>query len=99
MLETLYKKGYLDCTKIILENAKPLGLNAEESFVLIKILENYRETKKLSIEQLQENILITSNTFDNGNDNPEYEDYGYLIYTSDINSLISNINNYLNYAV
>lgn len=64
MLETLYKKGYLDCTKIILENAKPLGLNAEEAFVLIKILENYRETKKLSLEQLQENILITSNKID-----------------------------------
>ena len=56
MLETLYKKGYLDCTKIILDNAKPLGLNAEEAFVLIKILENYRETKKLSLEQLQENM-------------------------------------------
>lgn len=64
MLETLYKKGYLDCTKIILDNAKALGLNAEESFVLIRILENYKETKTLSLEHLQENVLITSNKID-----------------------------------
>ena len=64
MLETLYKKGYLDCTKIILDNAKALGLNAEESFVLIRILENYKVTKTLSLEHLQENVLITSNKID-----------------------------------
>ena len=64
MLETLYKKGYLDFNRIILDNAKILGLNAEEAFVLIKILDNYRHTKSISIEQLQENILITSTKID-----------------------------------
>ena len=64
MLETLYKKGYLDFNKIILENAKILGLNAEEAFVLVKILDNYLKTKSISIEQLQENVLITSTKMD-----------------------------------
>ena len=64
MLDRLYKKGYLDYNRIILDNAKVLGLNAEEAFVLIKILDNYHETKSISIEQLQENILITTNKID-----------------------------------
>ena len=64
MLETLYKKGYLDYNKIILENAKVLGLNAEEAFILVKILDNYLETKSISISQLQENVLITSTKMD-----------------------------------
>ena len=64
MLDTLYKKGYLDYTRIILDNAKILGLNAEEAFILIKILDNYHETKSISIEQLQESILITTNKID-----------------------------------
>ena len=64
VLDTLYKKGYLDINRIILDNAKILGLNAEEAFVLIKILENYQHTKSISIEQLQENVLITSTKID-----------------------------------
>ena len=64
MLETLYKKGYLDYNRIILDNAKVLGLSAEEAWVLIKILDNYRHTKSISIEQLQENVLITSTKID-----------------------------------
>ena len=64
MLETLYKKGYLNFNRIILDNAKLLGLNADEAFVLIKILDNYKETNTLSLEKLQENILITSNKID-----------------------------------
>lgn len=64
MLNTLYKKGYLDYNRIILENAKVLGLNAEEAFVLIKILDNYHLTNSISIDQLQENVLITSNKID-----------------------------------
>lgn len=64
MIETLYKKGYLDCNKIILDNAKLLGLNAEEAYVLIKILDNYRQTNTLSLELLQSNVLIASNKID-----------------------------------
>ena len=64
VLETLYKKGYLNFNRIILDNAKLLGLNADEAFVLIKILDNYKETNTLSLEKLQENILITSNKID-----------------------------------
>ena len=61
MLDTLFKKGYLDYNKIILENAKILGLNAEEAFVLIKILDNYYKTNSISIiHPIKKKISICS---------------------------------------
>ncbi len=64
MLEELYKKGYLQYHKLLAEYSKALGLNAEEAFVLTKILENYLSTGKLSVESLQEQILISSSRVD-----------------------------------
>ena len=39
MLEKLYRDGFLDYSKLIIKYAKSLGLNAEEAFILIKILD------------------------------------------------------------
>lgn len=64
MLEELYKKGYLQYHKLLADDSKALGLNAEEAFVLAKILDNYLTTGKLSVESLQEQILISSSRVD-----------------------------------
>ena len=59
MLEKLYKKGYLNYEKLILENAKALGLNAEEGFLLIHILKNYLITNTLAISDIAKQVLLT----------------------------------------
>lgn len=64
MLEVLYKKGYLNYEKIILNNAKILGLSPEESIVLIYILEDYLKTGSVSIENIQNHLLMTSSKID-----------------------------------
>lgn len=64
MLEELYKKGYLEFEQLLMEYAKALGLNAEEAYVLILILKNYRAKNSLSIEDLQEKVLMTSAKLD-----------------------------------
>lgn len=64
MLEELYKKGYLEYEQLLLEYAKALGLNAEEAFVLIHILKSYRTSNSLSVEVLQEKVLMTSAKLD-----------------------------------
>lgn len=64
MLEELYKKGYLNYEKLILDYSKSLGLNAEEVFVLLQILKNYRNTNTLSIEEIQSQVLMSSSKLD-----------------------------------
>lgn len=64
MLEELYMKGYLNYEEIIFDYSKGLGLNAEEAFVLIHILKNYKRTATLSIEEIQEQILMTPTKLD-----------------------------------
>lgn len=59
MLEELYMKGYLNYEEIIFDYSKGLGLNAEEAFVLIHILKNYKRTSTLSIEEIQKQILMS----------------------------------------
>lgn len=64
MLEELFKKGYLEYEKVMLDYAKPLGLNAEEAFVLIKILDNYIYSGTLSLDELQNQLLMASSKID-----------------------------------
>ena len=64
MLEQLYKKGYLNYEQLILNHSKALGLNVEEAYVLILILKNYLKTNALSVETLQEQVLMTSSKLD-----------------------------------
>lgn len=64
MLEELYKKGYLHFEELILDNSKALGLMAEESVVLIQLLKDYNNTGILSVEKLQNNILMNSSKID-----------------------------------
>lgn len=64
MLQELYLKGFLNYSKILLEYSKALGLNAEEAFVLNKILDNYLATNTLSLDDLQTQVLIKSNRLD-----------------------------------
>ncbi|MBD5390590.1 hypothetical protein HDR67_01140 [bacterium] len=59
MLEELYMKGYLNYENIIFDHSKGLGLNAEEAFVLIHILKNYKKTATLSVEDIQGQILMS----------------------------------------
>ena len=59
MLEELYKKGYLNYEQLIFDQAKALGLNAEEIFVLIHILKNYLLTNTLSVEDIQAQVLMS----------------------------------------
>ena len=60
LLEELFNKVYLQYEKIILDNARSLGLTAEETVILIQLLKD----KKLSIENLQKNLLITVDKID-----------------------------------
>lgn len=64
MLNELYKKGYLEYSKMIVDNSKYIGLTAEEAFVLIKILDYYQANNQISIEQLQQEVLMTSAKID-----------------------------------
>ncbi len=64
MLETLYKKGYLNYEHLILDYGKALGLNAEEGFILIQILKNYLVTQTISISNIVEQLLITPSRLD-----------------------------------
>ncbi|MDE7161437.1 MAG: hypothetical protein K2N65_01615 [Anaeroplasmataceae bacterium] len=64
MLEELYKKGFLNYEQLIFTYAKGLGLNAEEVFVLIHILRNYRKTSTLSVEDIQAQVLMSPTKLD-----------------------------------
>lgn len=58
MIKKLYEAGYLDYSKIILSNLKKLALTTNEALILIKILDNYPKIKSVSIENLQEELLL-----------------------------------------
>ncbi|MDE5546939.1 MAG: hypothetical protein K2M84_03135 [Anaeroplasmataceae bacterium] len=64
MLEQLYKKGYLNYEELIFDQAKALGLNAEEVFVLIHILKNHLVTNTLSVEEIQAQVLMSPSKLD-----------------------------------
>ncbi|MDE6408152.1 MAG: hypothetical protein K2K48_05395 [Anaeroplasmataceae bacterium] len=64
MLEDLYKKGYLNYEELIFDQAKALGLNAEEVFVLIHILKNHLLTNTLSVEDIQAQVLMSPSKLD-----------------------------------
>lgn len=64
MLEELYKNGYLNYEQLIFDQAKALGLNAEEVFVLIHILKNHKKTNSLSIEAIQTEVLMSPSKLD-----------------------------------
>jgi len=60
MIEKLFKKGYLNYEKMILENTKALGVTIEEAVILICILKE----NSLSVDKLQNNLLITFDKVD-----------------------------------
>lgn len=64
MLEKLYKKGYLNYERLIIDHSKALGLTAEEGFLLIYILKNYLITNTLSISDIAEQVLLTPSKLD-----------------------------------
>ncbi len=59
MLKKLYEAGYLDYKKLILSNLRQLSLSANEALVLIKILDNFMVDRSVSLEKLQEELLIS----------------------------------------
>lgn len=64
MIRKLYEEGYFQFQKFILDHAKALALTPEESVVLIKILEEYPQSKTLSGESLSENIALPKTKID-----------------------------------
>ena len=60
MIEELFKKGYLQYEKMILENAKVLGVTAEEAVVLVYLLKDC----SMSFETLHNNLLMSSDKID-----------------------------------
>lgn len=65
MLKKLYEAGYLDYKKIILSNLRKLSLSANEAIVLIKILDNYMQDRNISIDKLQDDLLIPRGEIEN----------------------------------
>lgn len=59
MLNILFDKHYLDYKKLILDNVKSLGLSSDEALVLIKILDQYPNSKTISISALLDSLSIT----------------------------------------
>lgn len=59
MLNILFDKQYLDYKKLILDNVKSLGLSSDEALVLIKILDQYPNSKTISISALLDSLSIT----------------------------------------
>lgn len=79
MLKKLYEAGYLDYKKLILTNLRQLSLSANEALVLIKILEQYTQNSGISLEKLQDELLMSrveiENALSNLMDRNFYEIY------------------------
>ena len=65
MLKNLYKKGYFNYRNFILENLKGLSLSTSEAIVLICLLDEVKETGKVSITNLTDKILMKKNEIEN----------------------------------
>lgn len=79
MLKKLYEAGYLDYKKLILSNLRQLSLSANDAIVLIKILEQYTQNSGISLEKLQDELLMSrveiENALSNLMDRNFYEIY------------------------
>lgn len=64
MLEILIKKGYIDYERLLMDYSKALGLSAEEVVVLLKLLKEYLKTDDLVVENLPNELLMTSYKID-----------------------------------
>lgn len=59
MLKRLYKSGCFDYYRFIINNSKKLSLSTNEMLVLIKILDECKETNNFKIESIALNLLMT----------------------------------------
>lgn len=64
LLEQLFKKGYVHYEKLIMDNAKKLGINAEETMVLIALIKEYFNCGNISPNKLQDKLLMSANKID-----------------------------------
>ncbi|MDE5566484.1 MAG: hypothetical protein K2I77_05810 [Anaeroplasmataceae bacterium] len=64
MLEQLFQKGYLNYNKLILDYAKPLGLGADEAFILVKLLDEFYKNGTISMDNIHNEVLIESEKMD-----------------------------------
>ncbi len=64
MLELLYKKGYLNYTKLISDHCKILGLGSDEAFILMKLLDNYDKYESLCVDKLKDQLIMSAANID-----------------------------------
>ena len=81
MLKKLYEAGYLDYKKLILTNLRQLSLSANEALVLIKILEQYTQNSGISLEKLQDELLMSRAEIENALSNLMERNF-YEIYVN-----------------
>lgn len=62
MIKKLYESGCFNFQKFIFDNIKQLSLNSIEAIVLIKMLENYQNSKILSSDDIANNLAYPKNT-------------------------------------
>ncbi len=64
MLRKLYDMGCFDYQSFIIMNQKSLSLSAEEVIVLIKILDNYKNSKAIEHDKIYKSVNMTKAKLD-----------------------------------
>ncbi len=65
MIKKLYELGYFDYKGFILDNLKSLSLSTTEAIILIKMLDDYKESSSYNSEALRNKMNIRKDTFEN----------------------------------
>lgn len=64
MIKKLYELGYFDYRGFILNNLKSLSLSTTEAIVLIKMLDDFKESHTFNSESLRNKMNIRKDTFE-----------------------------------
>lgn len=64
MIKKLYELGYFDYRGFILNNLKSLSLTTTEAIVLIKMLDDFKESHTFNSESLRNKMNIRKDTFE-----------------------------------
>ena len=65
MIKKLYECGCFDYKKFIMDNMKKLGLNSDETIVLITMLDHYLDDSMLTNESLLKYLPFTKANYKN----------------------------------
>ena len=86
MIKKLYEKGYFDYKNFILDNLKSLSINSLEAIILIKILDNYKNSNTYNPLDLRSELSIRRDSFENALSNL-VEKKMYEIYLTQENDI------------